>query len=68
MMGLVMTYWVLSMIVAGLTSVSAACSAADLLSWMEAAGWFAEGWSFRRQSLRLTKSVARCEALPPCLE
>ena len=47
----------LNMTVAGLMSVSA-------LSVVDAAASLA-AVAFLRQSLRLTKSVARCEALPP---
>ena len=56
-MGKARAYLVLNMTVAGLMSVSA-------LSVVDAAASLA-AVAFLRQSLRLTKSVARCEALPP---
>ena len=59
-------YLVLNMTVAGLIKVSAGWPAVGgVVSAVDAAAASLAGVAFLRHSLRLTKSVARCEALPP---
>ena len=55
-------YLVLNMTVAGLIKVSAGWPAVGGVASAVAS---LAGVAFLRHSLRLTKSVARCEALPP---